>query len=147
CLRTPHPRDSRVCSFSLHPLAFPCSASYRNGMTLTPPEADAADTLIRLALAEDLSTTGDRTSLATIPATATARPAFVARSVGVVAGLPVAERVCRAVSTDLIFTPTVADGTATTRGMTLATVSGPLRAILEAERTALNFLQRLSGVA
>ncbi len=66
---------------------------------------------------------------------------------GVVAGLPVAERVCRAVNPDLTFTATVPDGTPTTRGTTLAAVSGPLRAILVAERTALNFLQRLSGVA
>jgi nicotinate-nucleotide pyrophosphorylase (carboxylating) len=116
-------------------------------MTLTPAEADAADVLIRLALAEDLGATGDRTSLATIPASTAGRAAFVARSVGVVAGLPVAERVCRAVSTDLTFTPSVADGTATARGTTLATVTGPLRDILAAERTALNFLQRLSGVA
>jgi nicotinate-nucleotide pyrophosphorylase (carboxylating) len=116
-------------------------------MTLTQAEAAAADSLIRLALAEDLSTTGDRTSLATIPATTTARAAFVARSVGVVAGLPVAERVCHAVGADLTFTATVPDGTTTARGTTLATVSGPLRAILAAERTALNFMQRLSGVA
>ncbi len=66
---------------------------------------------------------------------------------GVVAGLPVAERVCRAVGIDLTFTATAPDGTATARGPTLATVSGPLRAVLAAERTALNFLQQLSGVA
>ncbi len=118
-----------------------------NTSPLTPAEADAADALIRLALAEDLGTTGDRTSLATIPETTLARAAFVARSVGVVAGLPVAERVCRAVSAELTFTLTVADGTATERGTVLATVEGPLRAVLAAERTALNFLQRLSGVA
>jgi nicotinate-nucleotide pyrophosphorylase (carboxylating) len=116
-------------------------------MTLTPAEAANADTLIRLALAEDLGDTGDRTSLATISETTQARAAFVARSTGVVAGLPVAERVCAAVSPELTFTPAVPDGTATERGTVLATVSGPLRAILAAERTALNFLQRLSGVA
>src|SRR5262245_61056785 len=114
---------------------------------LTPAEADAADALIRLALAEDLRTTGDRTSLATIPETTHARAAFVARAAGVVAGLPVAERVCRAVSAELSFTPSVPDGSPTMRGTALATVVGPLRAILAAERTALNFLQRLSGVA
>lgn len=114
---------------------------------LTPAEADAADTLIRLALVEDFGTTGDRTSLATIPETTRGRAAFVARSVGVVAGLPVAERVCRAVSAELVFAPAVPDGTTTQRGTVLATVSGSLRAILAAERTALNFLQRLSGVA
>jgi nicotinate-nucleotide pyrophosphorylase (carboxylating) len=114
---------------------------------LTPAEIAAADALIRLALAEDLGDTGDRTSLATIPETARAQAAFVARSVGVVAGLPVAERVCRAVSPELTFAPTVPDGTGTQRGTVLATVSGPLRAILAAERIALNFLQRLSGIA
>ena len=114
---------------------------------LTAPEAAAADALIRLALAEDLGDTGDRTSLATIPEATRSRAAFVVRSVGVVAGLPVAERVCRAVSADLAFEPVVPDGTATARGTVLATVSGPLRAVLAAGRTALNFLQRLSGVA
>jgi nicotinate-nucleotide pyrophosphorylase (carboxylating) len=139
--------------------------------SLTTAEAGAADALIRLALAEDLGTTGDRTSLATIPETTQGRAAFVARSVGVVAGLPIAARVCAAVGGDLsfspallefldrlsvprpeprgqlTFTPEVADGTPTQRGTVLATVSGSLRAILAAERTALNFLQRLSGVA
>ncbi|AMV26791.1 Nicotinate-nucleotide pyrophosphorylase [Gemmata sp. SH-PL17] len=115
--------------------------------SLTAAEADAADALIRLALAEDFGTTGDRTSLATIPEATRARAAFVARTTGVVAGLPVADRVCRTVSADLTFTPAVPDGTATGRGTVLATVSGPLQAILAAERTALNFLQRLSGVA
>ncbi|MBM3979351.1 MAG: carboxylating nicotinate-nucleotide diphosphorylase [Planctomycetes bacterium] len=116
-------------------------------MTLSPAEAGAADTLIALALSEDLGTGGDRTSLATIPESTTARAAFVARGAGVVAGLPVAERVCHAVSAALAFTPAVPDGTATARGTVLATVGGPLRAVLAAERTALNFLQRLSGVA
>ncbi len=115
--------------------------------SLTSAEADAADALIRLALAEDFGSTGDRTSLATIPESAQAKAAFVARVAGVVAGLPVAERVCRAVSAELIFTPSVPDGALTQRGTVLATVTGPLRAILGAERTALNFLQRLSGVA
>ena len=115
--------------------------------SLTTAEASAADALIRLALTEDLGATGDRTSLATIPETTRARANFVARSGGVVAGLPVAGRVCEAVSAELAFTPTVADGTTTERGTVVATVSGPLRAVLAAERTALNFLQRLSGVA
>lgn len=114
---------------------------------LTPAEAGAADALIRLALAEDLGPTGDRTSLATIPDATRGRAAFVARGAGVVAGLPVADRVCRAVSADLAFVPAVPDGTLTERGTVLATVTGPLRALLAAERTALNFLQRLSGVA
>jgi nicotinate-nucleotide pyrophosphorylase (carboxylating) len=116
-------------------------------MTLTPAEAADADTLIRMALAEDFGDAGDRTSLATIPEATYSRAVFVARSVGVVAGLPVAARVCAAVSAELSFTPAVPDGTGTQRGTVLATVSGPLRTILAAERTALNVLQRLSGVA
>lgn len=120
---------------------------YNSRMTLSSAEVGAADALIGLALAEDLGTGGDRTSLATIPQAATARAAFVARGAGVVAGLPVAERVCRAVSGALNFAPAVPDGTPTARGTVVATVSGPLRAVLAAERTALNFLQRLSGVA
>ena len=114
---------------------------------LTAAEADAADSLIRLALAEDLGATGDRTSLATIQEGTVARAAFVARAAGVVAGLPVAERVCRAVSSALRYSPAVDDGTSVERGTTLATITGPLREILATERTALNFLQRLSGVA
>lgn len=116
-------------------------------MTLTPAEAASADALIALALTEDLGLTGDRTSLGTIPEATQGKAAFVARSAGVVAGLPVAARVCAKVSSELTFTPSVSDGTPTQRGLTLATISGPLRAILAAERTALNFLQRLSGVA
>ena len=104
---------------------------------LTPAEAASADALIRLALAEDLGDAGDRTSLATIPEATQSRAAFVARAVGVVAGLPVAEGVCRAVSAELAFAPAVTDGSPTARGTVLATVSGPLRAILAAERTAL----------
>ena len=115
--------------------------------SLTAAEAAAADALIALALAEDLGTTGDRTGLSTIPEAARGKAAFVARLPGVVAGLPVAARVCAAVSAELRFTQLVPEGTTTTKGLTLATVEGPLRALLAAERTALNFLQRLSGVA
>jgi nicotinate-nucleotide pyrophosphorylase (carboxylating) len=113
----------------------------------THDEIATAQKLIELALAEDLGSTGDRTSLATIPATAVATAAFIARAPGVVAGLPVAAMVCRAVDPALGFTQVLADGAAVDRGTRIATVSGPLRSILAAERTALNFLQRLSGVA
>ncbi len=116
-------------------------------MSLTPAETAAARALIALALAEDLGDTGDRTSLATIPADATASAAFVARSPGVVAGLPVAELVCAAVDSSLLFHAELPDGSPVQKGTLIATVSGSLRNVLVAERTALNFLQRLSGVA
>jgi nicotinate-nucleotide pyrophosphorylase (carboxylating) len=113
----------------------------------SPAETAACRALMELALAEDLGGAGDRTSLATIPATATATAAFVARSPGVVAGLPAAAMVCHAVDPTLTFIVSTPDGSKCERSTTLATVAGPLRAILAAERTALNFLQRLSGVA
>ncbi|HJZ56438.1 MAG TPA: carboxylating nicotinate-nucleotide diphosphorylase [Gemmataceae bacterium] len=113
----------------------------------TPDEAAACRTLVELALAEDLGPTGDRTSLALIPADQPGTAAFVARTAGVLAGLPAAELVCSAVDPALRFTPVLANGSTVERGTTLATVAGSLRSILAAERTALNFLQRLSGVA
>lgn len=113
----------------------------------TPDEAAACRRLVELALAEDLGTAGDRTSLALIPADKRSTAAFVARGTGVVAGLPAAALVCAAVDPSLTFTPSISDGTTLSRGVVLATVTGPLRAVLAAERTALNFLQRLSGVA
>ncbi len=116
-------------------------------MSFSPAEAAACRRLVELALAEDLGDAGDRTSLATIPTDKFARAAFIARSPGVIAGLPAATMVCHAVDPKLIFTPDIPDGTAVEKGIRIAVVSGSLRSILAAERTALNFLQRLSGVA
>lgn len=116
-------------------------------MPFSPAEVAACRRLVELALAEDLGDAGDRTSLATIAADHAARAAFVARSPGVIAGLPAAEMVCQSVHPKLAFLSEVDDGTVVQQGVRLAIVSGPLRSILAAERTALNFLQRLSGVA
>lgn len=109
----------------------------------TPEETASCRQLVDLALAEDLGPFGDRTSRALIPANQIGSAAFVARSAGVVAGLPAAAMVCER----LRFNPHVEDGTSVSRGTRLATVEGSLREIFAAERTALNFLQRLSGVA
>ena len=116
-------------------------------MEPTAAEIASAQTLLRLALAEDLGDCGDRTSLATIPADKRATAAFVARRSGVVAGLPVARMVCAAVDPELRFDADAEDGSTVGSGTVLARVSGSLRSILAAERTALNFLQRLSGIA
>ncbi len=115
--------------------------------TFPAAEQLAARRLLELALAEDLGTTGDRTTLALIQADAKASAALVARSGGTVAGLPVAAMVLGAVSRELKFEVFVADGSKVEPRTTIAKVTGPLRAILVAERTALNFLQRLSGIA
>src|SRR5262249_7956199 len=113
----------------------------------TDAEAAACRSLVALALAEDLGPTRDRTSDALIPASQPGRAAFVARSPGVLAGLPAVELVAAAVDSALALEAHVPDGSSLDRGTRIATLSGPLRSILVAERTALNFLQRLSGVA
>jgi nicotinate-nucleotide pyrophosphorylase (carboxylating) len=110
-------------------------------------EAAACEQLVALALAEDLGPTGDRTTLALIPHEQDAAAAFVARVEGVIAGLPAVELVLRRVGASLRLDAAIADGGRVTPGQRIATVTGLLRDILVAERTALNFLQRLSGVA
>jgi len=114
---------------------------------MTDFPTDAANALIALALAEDLGEAGDVTSLSTIPADRAGRATFAVRTPGVVCGLPVIALVLGQLHAAVAVTLHVADGTPCERGTRLATVEGPLRAILTAERTALNFLQRLSGVA
>ena len=116
-------------------------------MSLTSAESMAARRLIDLALAEDLDGAGDVTSLATIAAGMPGQAAVVVRTDGVIAGLPVAELVCAAVDAGLVFSPKVVDGAGVKSGAELALIAGPMRSILTAERTILNFLQRLSGVA
>lgn len=116
-------------------------------MNLAPAEQRAALALVSLALAEDLGQLGDCTSTALIPADQIGTADFVARTSGVVAGLPVVELVCREVDPRLTLSPFVADGANLTAGQPFARLHGPLRSLLAAERTALNFLQRLSGIA
>lgn len=112
----------------------------------TDDETTAARKLIALAYDEDLGTTGDRTTLALIPETATATAAFVSRSGGTIAGLPVVA-LAIAERGNLQFQTFVTDGDLVAPGTCIAHVSGSLREILIAERTALNFLQRMTGVA
>jgi nicotinate-nucleotide pyrophosphorylase (carboxylating) len=116
-----------------------------------PPDAAAAVAaarpLIALALAEDLGARGDVTSAATVGADVRASARLVARADGVVAGLPVARAVAESVDAAIRFEAVLADGARARRGDVIARLSGPARSLLAAERTLLNFLQRLSGVA
>jgi nicotinate-nucleotide pyrophosphorylase (carboxylating) len=114
---------------------------------LLPPRA--VRDIVRRALAEDLGPDGvDVTSVATIPADQTDTGDLVARADGVVAGLGVAGMVFGEASAGTVsFFNRTRDGARVTRGDVLATVNGPTRAILTAERTALNLLCRMSGVA
>ncbi len=101
---------------------------------------------IRRALAEDVGS-GDVTSLGTIPETATSRGVFRAKSPGVIAGLEVASEVFRALDSSTRFETLAEDGHSVPKGHVVASVTGPTRVVLTGERTALNFLQRMSGIA
>ena len=111
---------------------------------------DSTARLVALALFEDLGPgglAGDVTSQAIFSPTDLARAHFVAREPLVVAGLAVAAQVCAAVDANLSFVPRCAEGASCAAGAVLAEVSGSARSLWSAERTALNFLQRLSGIA
>lgn len=102
--------------------------------------------IVRLAFQEDVGT-GDITSNLLIPKGLKAKAVIKAKEAGVIAGLEVAKEVFRRVDQRIVFKKKVADGALVKKGAVIAEVSGPARGILTAERTALNFLQHLSGVA
>jgi len=111
-------------------------------------ERDALTEVVARALAEDLGAAGDVTTTATIAASAIASADLVPRQDGVVAGLPVAAYVFETVGQGRLRVEYgSADGARVTAGEVLATVHGPVRDLLTAERTALNLIGHLSGVA
>jgi nicotinate-nucleotide pyrophosphorylase (carboxylating) len=112
-----------------------------------PDERNAAQALIDLALAEDLRDAGDITSAALIDESARGTVAVVARQDGVLCGLPVAEMAMVAVDADVEIRQLASDGDRVAAGTTVATLTGKVRSLLAAERTVLNFLTHLSGVA
>jgi len=111
-----------------------------------PVETAALTTLLALALQEDLGG-GDVTTLSLVPPGAQGRAAIVARQAGVMAGLPAARQSFLTVEPRVIWTSLVSDGTAVEAGQAVAEISGPAQGLLSGERTALNFLGRLSGIA
>ncbi|HVS34366.1 MAG TPA: carboxylating nicotinate-nucleotide diphosphorylase [Gemmataceae bacterium] len=110
-------------------------------------EAAACRRLIDLALDEDLGAAGDLTSQAVVPPDLPGRAAVIARSAGVIAGVPAAEQTFAIIDPHLAFQTRIPDGSIVTPGAVIAVISGGMRSILAGERTALNFVQRLSGVA
>ncbi len=102
--------------------------------------------LVRRALAEDVGY-GDRTTTATVPGDLTARATLQTKGTCVIAGLDVAAAVFTTFDPSIGVTTTITDGRQCRRGEVVATIEGAARSILTAERTALNFLQHLSGVA
>ena len=111
---------------------------------LSPLEIDAA---VTRALAEDLGRAGDITSTATIPEHTQARAVVAARKAGVMSGLPLVAATFRKLAPEIEITASARDGDAVAAKTTLMTVTGPARAVLSAERVALNYLGHLSGVS
>jgi nicotinate-nucleotide pyrophosphorylase (carboxylating) len=111
---------------------------------VSPLEIEAA---VMRALEEDLGRAGDITSIATVPEETRGRALVVARQAGVVAGLPLVVAAFRRLAPDMEISPHARDGATVAARTNLMTISGDARAILGAERTALNFLGHLSGIA
>ena len=120
-------------SLLLHPDAF-----------LSPLAIDEA---VKRALEEDLGRAGDVTAVATIPESVRAQAVMVARQAGVIAGLPLAIATLQTLSPGVEIKAHVRDGATVASDQHLLEIFGPARAVLTAERTALNFVGRLSGVA
>ncbi|BCH33348.1 nicotinate-nucleotide diphosphorylase (carboxylating) [Mesorhizobium sp. L-8-10] len=114
---------------------------------MTPLPEIILEPLVRAALLEDLGRMGDITSAAIVPEGLNATMAIVARQPGVVAGLDVAILAFRLVDPGISLRIMRPDGAAVAQGETIATAAGPALGLLAAERTALNFLCRLSGIA
>jgi nicotinate-nucleotide pyrophosphorylase (carboxylating) len=109
--------------------------------------ANAAITLARMSLHEDLRDVGDVTCLSTIPAELQATVQIVSRESGVVSGLPLIPIVFHELGSEVEADVPVQDGDRIQRGTILARLSGPVRALLTGERTILNFMTHLSGIA
>jgi nicotinate-nucleotide pyrophosphorylase (carboxylating) len=113
---------------------------------MTPPTRDQLQPIVQRALDEDIGD-GDVTTLCTIPADATMRGDFIAKANGIIAGLEVVRLTFALIDERVQVAFSIRDGDPVTSGQVLGTVSGPARALLSGERTALNFLQRMSGIA
>jgi nicotinate-nucleotide pyrophosphorylase (carboxylating) len=111
---------------------------------VSPLEIEQA---VTRALAEDLGRAGDVTSIATVPEDTIGRAVLVARKSGVIAGLPLVASSFRRMSSEIEIEAHARDGAAVQAKTKLITLGGNARAILAAERTALNFLGHLSGIA
>jgi nicotinate-nucleotide pyrophosphorylase (carboxylating) len=112
-----------------------------------PPHALLIQPLVRRALEEDLGRAGDITSDAVIPESQMARARIAAREPGVICGLVAAGMAFRLIDPAVVFMARLPDGSRAAKGDIVAELTGPARAILTAERVALNFMGHLSGVA
>ena len=117
-------------------------------MTKLPPlPPTVIEPLVRRALDEDFGNSGDLTANLLVPASARGKLMMRSREVGVIAGLQAAQMTYAMVDPRVKFTVKKSDGSKVKKGDIIATVEGPTRALLSAERVALNFLGRMSGIA
>lgn len=116
-------------------------------MPLTPPPTLLVEPIVRQALIEDLGRAGDITTDAIAPLDCIAKTVMAARQEGVIAGLDLAAIAFRLIDPTVRFKSVLADGAHVAPGAIVATVEGPARGILSAERVSLNFVSRLSGIA
>jgi len=113
---------------------------------IRPPDPEAVARVVAAALAEDLAL-GDPTTYGLFSPEATATMSLLVKEPGVVCGLPVVAAVFAALDPAVVVTPSVADGDRVDAPQEIALISGPTRAVLSGERTALNLLGRLSGIS
>ncbi|MFN5291396.1 MAG: carboxylating nicotinate-nucleotide diphosphorylase [Gemmataceae bacterium] len=116
-------------------------------MTFSSKEKKCFDVLLDLAIAEDLEPSGDLTSKATLSEDLVGKATLVSRAEGVLAGSSAGEFTFAEIAPKAQWFGLVSDGTKIQKGTELAKIQGPIRSILAAERIALNFMQRLSGIA
>ena len=115
--------------------------------TVAPLTSFVIEPLVRMALAEDLGRAGDITSDSTVPAETRARVVIAAREEGRIAGMDIAEAAFRMVDPDLKIKRLRPEGSDVVKGDAVLEVEGRARSILTAERVALNFMGRMSGIA
>lgn len=120
--------------------------NFKIGLKPRDNQNPAIEKIIKRALQEDLGP-GDVTSNAILPDAALIYGEFVAKNPGVVSGLDIAKKVFKQLDRNVVFSARVRDGAEISNGQILATIEGNGRAILAGERVALNFLQRMSGIA
>ena len=139
--------EGRRAPSLLQPVCASPRLPYDGPMTQLPPlDAQHVRALVRAALEED-GAFQDVTTLTTVPATQRGRGVFLAKDHGVICGLPLVKEAFAALDASIAVRESVGEGDWVEPGRVIAEVEGPLAPILSAERVALNFLQRLSGVA
>lgn len=117
-------------------------------MTNTPPLPQIViEPVVRRALEEDFGTAGDLTANLLVPESASAKLFFRSRGTGVISGLQAAVLTYQLVDPNVVFEINCPDGSRVRKGSVIASVEGPVRSLLMAERTALNFMGRMSGIA